>query len=945
MKKRLLFCCALMVATLSSYAYQLGDYVFTVDAKYKVVGDNLLTNGDFSSNFDGWKDASSSELNPTFWSIETGASETGGNVVQSNDGSADQTGNYMFQSVPYEPGKTYIISFKVKGVDPLTSSITFGTSNYLDVYVNTDGSLTKEGDGFVQIATTSGVTGDWTSYSYAFTDKVEGGSNGYIVVGFGQLTVGTQVSDVEIREASQVFDTRISDKEFAYSESLLGVEAFANGRDEFQETLAGLKEYLASPEMENPAAAEDVMNSFFQAQEAFLNANSYDVSAYIDSKTIWNTKVQKAGGGKQYGDWYLDGDARWFHDPASDPYIRHYIQGSYNLSAGTAKIVKMLPPGKYFFSCESKGHRMAGSSKTLGYVPDYTYVVEGAAVFIGNDSVKFNLDQRNFERHFVVADVAEGETLNAGFWHPATSVDNNLGGTVYMQAPVLRILGDNSEGQMESYIVNYATLKDIETQANALRVMLDSAITVKAKAEFPWGKDALQESITYYEGTYSSLSVIQPGEDLFAEAADSLMQSMRLVRSAIQAYYSLNEPYTLLKEQVAIAQGELDNPANANAQASARQALQEGVNMANALISGVTSEPQTDEFNTAIENLKELTATFKLAVASYSNPLEVEIVNADFTSYSGGNSSTFSATGWDVINASGNGKFAYGTSEDFEYGSRITSWRGYTGNAMNKISQSVTLTHKGAYEFVCQVYANNENGTRDGNMTNEIKSGIFAYAKLAESADSIGAVDARTPYTYQATLGYGDMVPKWVVITYNKLTEGEEVVEIGLDALNLHNGFSNRYGFGSDRVRYCGPHASYITDVKAALEAQVNKLEGLWNSASDELKASEEGIAMQEAIESAKLVLAGTIEQVPGVGNSSVAEDAVAGAQSQLARNLKRVIAEFEPVVTGIGGVKTDAPVKVQNGVFSISGVKVAQSAENLPKGLYIVDGKKVIVK
>ena len=945
MKKRLLFCCALMVATLSSYAYQLGDYVFTVDAKYKVVGDNLLTNGDFSSNFEGWKDASSSDLSPTFWSIESGASETGGNVVQSNDGSADQTGNYMFQSVPYVPGKTYLISFKVKGVDPLTSSITFGTSNYLDVYVNTDGSLTKEGDGFVQIATTSGVTGDWTSYSYAFTDKVEGGSNGYIVVGFGQLTVGTQVSDVEIREASQVFDTRISDKEFAYSESLLGVEAFANGRDEFQETLAGLKEYLASPEMENPAAAEDVMNSFFQAQEAFLNANSYDLTSLIDGKTIWTTKVQRAGGGKQYGDWYLDGDARWFHDPATDPWIRHFIQGSFNLSAGTAKIVKMLPPGKYFFSCESKGYRMAGTSKTLGYIPDYTYVVEGAAVFIGNDSVKFNLDQRNFERHFVVADVAEGETLNAGFWHPATSVDNKLGGTVYMQAPVLRILGDNSEGQMESYIVNYATLKDIETQANALRVMLDSAITVKAKAEFPWGKDAFQESITYYEGTYSSLSVIKPGDELFAEAADSLMQSMRLVRSAIQAYYSLNEPYTLLKEQVAIAQGELDNPANANAQASARQALQEGVNMANALISGVTSEPQTDEFNTAIENLKELTATFKLAVASYSNPLEVEIVNADFTSYSGGNSSTFSATGWDVINASGNGKFAYGTSEDFEYGSRITSWRGYTGNAMNKISQSVTLTHKGAYEFVCQVYANNENGTRDGNMTNEIKSGIFAYAKLAESADSIGAVDARTPYTYQATLGYGDMVPKWVVITYNKLTEGEEVVEIGLDALNLHNGFSNRYGFGSDRVRYCGPHASSITDVKAALEAQVNKLEGLWNSASDDLKASEEGIAMQEAIESAKLVLAGTIEQVPGVGNSSVAEDAVAGAQSQLARNLKRVIAEFEPVVTGIGGVKTDAPVKVQNGVFSISGVKVAQSAENLPKGLYIVDGKKVIVK
>ncbi|MCI7360935.1 MAG: hypothetical protein MSH36_06285, partial [Prevotella sp.] len=70
-----------------------------------------------------------------------------------------------------------------------------------------------------------------------------------------------------------------------------------------------------------------------------------------------------------------------------------------------------------------------------------------------------------------------------------------------------------------------------------------------------------------------------------------------------------------------------------------------------------------------------------------------------------------------------------------------------------------------------------------------------------------------------------------------------------------------------------------------------------------------------------------------------------AANQSQLYRNLKRVIKEFDAAVTGIGGVKTDAPVKVQNGVFSISGVKVAENADNLPKGLYIVDGKKVIVK
>ncbi|MCI6554977.1 MAG: carbohydrate binding domain-containing protein, partial [Prevotella sp.] len=491
MKKRLLLSFAAVIGAMTSFAYNVGDYVYTNTAKFKVIGENILTNGNFAANYDGWKDYADGSLSPDYWSIEAGASEDGGNVIQCTNGAADLTGNYMYQAVPYESGRSYIITFKVKGVDPVTSSITPQTTNYIDVYANADGSLNKTADNFCQVATTDAITADWKSYSYSFTDTITGGSTGYIVVTFGQLTAGTQVSDVEVREVTEVFDTRISDREFAYAEALLAIDGMVNGKDELHGTLESIRGFFESPESEDPSAAQDALNSFVEAETEFLNANSYDLTSQIDGKALWTTKLQKKGGGETLGDWYLDGDARWFHDPATDPYIRHYIQGTYNLSAGTAKIVKALPPGKYFFSCESKGHRMAGSAANVRYEPDYTYVVEGAAVFIGNDSVKFNLDQRNFERHFVVADVAEGETLNAGFWHPATSVDNKLGGTVYMQAPVLRIIGDNSDGQMEAYIVNYATLKEIAVQANSLRVMLDSAITVKAKAEFPWGKDAL----------------------------------------------------------------------------------------------------------------------------------------------------------------------------------------------------------------------------------------------------------------------------------------------------------------------------------------------------------------------------------------------------------------------------------------------------------------------
>ena len=733
MKKRLLLSFAAVIGAMTSFAYNLGDYVYTNTAKFKVIGENILTNGNFAANYDGWKDYADGSLSPDYWSIETGASEDGGNVIQCTNGAADLTGNYMYQAVPYESGRSYIITFKVKGVDPVTSSITPQTTNYIDVYANADGTLNKTADNFCQVATTDAITADWKSYSYSFTDTITGGSTGYIVVTFGQLTAGTQVSDVEVREVTEVFDTRISDRELAYAEALLNIEGMVNGKEELQGTLESIKGFFESTEAEDPSGAQDALNSFIEAETEFLNANSYDLTSQIDGKALWTTKLQKKGGGETLGDWYLDGDARWFHDPASSPYIRHYIQGTYNLSAGTAKIVKMLPPGKYFFSCESKGHRMAGSAANVRYEPDYTYVVEGAAVFIGNDSVKFNLDQRNFERHFVVADVAEGETLNAGFWHPATSVDNKLGGTVYMQAPVLRIIGDNSDGQMEAYIVNYATLKEIAVQANSLRVMLDSAITVKAKAEFPWGKDALQESITYYEGTYSSLSAKQPGEDLFAEAADSLMQSMRLVRTAIQDYYALNAPYTDLKAQLVIANESYNNPQNAAGDKATFLAV---INKAQALVDGVTAEYSEEVANNMIAAKAELVEAqfaFEASTASLANPSEIEIVNPYFAQFT----NQSNVEGWTMTGQTDNGRWKKGTLSVYENATHLTMWRGYTAFSLNKASQNVALLRSGVYVLSCQASACNEKGSTDGDRT--VNSGVYYYAKLADAADSIGA--------------------------------------------------------------------------------------------------------------------------------------------------------------------------------------------------------------
>lgn len=921
MNKRLLLSFAAIMGAMTSFAYNVGDYVFTHDAKFKVVGDNLIANGNFASNYDGWKDYADGALSPDYWSIETGAAQDGGNVIQSANGGADLTGNYMYQAVPFESGKTYVVTFKMKGVEPGTSSITQKTSNYVDVFANADGTVSKTADRFQQVATTDALNAEWTNYSYSFTDTVTGGSTGYIVVSFGQLTQGTQISDVEIREVESVFDTRISDKEIAYAKSLLAIDDFKNGRDAFNGVLEGIEAAFKGSNMDDPSTAEDALKSFVDAENLFLDANSYDVSSMINSKQLWTTKMQKANG--TYGDWYVEGSTRWFHDPASDPYIVDKIQGTFNLPAGTAKIVKEMPAGKYFFSCESKGYRMAGTASAVRYTPDYTYVVEGAKVFIGKDSVSFNLDQRNFERHFVMSTLAEGDTLNAGFWHPATSVDNQLGGEVFMQTPVLRIVGDNSNGEMKTYVENYVALNAIATQANSLKVMLDSAVVVAAKAEYPWGKAELKDTTTKYQAVYSELSALQPGAELFEVAADSLMQSMRIVRSAIKTYYDLNAPYTDLKAQIAQANESINLPANANGDKAPFQAV---ITKAQGLIDNTTAEYNEElaqQMKDAKTELVAAQSTFESTTAAFNNPSELQIVNPFFE----GASKYKIPTGWNgVMDENSNAKWKGGSDKNYENGTYVCSWKGYTYFPKNSLAQQVNVLKSGVYVLSCQTICYNEKGSYDGDRNTH--SGVFYYGKLTESADTIAAHMIHT----NRNVGY---YPEIYAVVYDKADEAETSLELGYNALN--NTCCNQYTFGGNHLRYMGPKAKFDTDLAAALAASLEK-----------------GAAMYQSI--ASFENDATVESKTGLtyGNIYInlghavdyAQVAETSSQKMTAYyQLQDAIKNANVVVAGVKGIIAEPVAKIQKGVYTLTGVKVADNAANLPQGLYIVNGKKVIVK
>lgn len=928
MNKRLLISFAAIMGAMTSFAYNVGDYVYTHDAKFKVVGENLITNGNFASNYDGWKDYADGALSPDYWSIETGAAEDGkGNVIQSANGGADLTGNYMYQAVPFESGKTYVVTFKMKGVEPGTSSITQKTSNYVDVFANADGTVSKTAKRFQQVATTDAINAEWTNYSYSFTDTVTDGSKGFIVVSFGQLTQGTQISDVEIREVESVFDTRISDKEIAYAKSLLAIEDFKNGRGDFQGVLEYIEGAFGSSAMDDPSTAEDALKNFVDAENAFLDANSYDVSSMINSKQLWTTKMQKANG--TYGDWYVEGNSRWFHDPASDPYIRDYFPGTYSLNAGTAKIVKKMPAGKYFFSCESKGHRMAGTSKATQNVPDYTWTVEGCKVFVGKDSVAFNLDQRNFERHFIMSTVADGDTLNAGFWHPALT--EKLGGQIYVQNPVLRIVGDNANGEMKTYVENYVALNAIATQANALKVMLDSAVVVAAKAEFPWGKAELNDTTTKYQAVYSELSVLKPGAELFDVAADSLMQSMRIVRSAIQAYYNLNAPYTDLKAQIAQANESINLPANTNGDKATFQTV---ITKAQGLIDNTSaeySEEVAQQMKDAKAELVAAQAAFEASTASFSNPSEIQLVNPFFEEFK----NQSNVNGWIMAGQTDNGRWKQGTYAPYENGKHLTVWRGYTAFSKNSAAQQLSILNSGVYVLSCQATACNENSSTDGGR--EIASNVFYYVKDVESADSIGVHMIHTDYNnYLGTESkWGNYYPERFAIVYVKTDDVEEKIELGFNAMN--NVQCNTYNFGGNHVRFMGKKDNFDAALTKELAALLEK------GASE--YASLEALSADQTVEPTSNLRYSRI-----YANLGYAVDYANAAENDNQKmtayyKLQDAIKNANVVVAGVKGIIVEPVAKIQKGVYTLTGVKVADNAANLPQGLYIVNGKKVIVK
>ena len=483
MKKILLSLLAVFVAT-TSFAYEVGDYIYTQSAKFKVIGDNLVP------ALSAWDGASNVDV----WSVYTGEDATA-NCLQSLDGGESAVA--LTKSVQMTFGSTYVVTLKVKGVSDILSSITDNGQNQIDAWVTTEDAYgTKTGTAgtdYIQVAAQYTVLGgEWNevSFSYTAAELLSEVEATVLNIKFGRLTTESVIADVEVREVTSVYDTRIFDRKAEYASQILAEPAF--NTDEAAEAKAQVEEIIAGyAEMgeviDDAATMTEYEGLLDESLEEFMNASTTDMASSLSGITFTSMAKYNLGSTSTMNTAYsaltLTG-GRWGHMSASDTYLRAGYQPGYTLEEHSCKFVNSnFPAGKYFITAEVRVANCVGNAWTY----NYNLAVDSVVMTIGSQAYQLpTISGEDFQKFYFIADIQEGEEFSAGVVFPALAT--NKGGAVFIQNVQIR-----AWNEVATQIIRNSTIDTFLAQWNAL-VNARNAIASELNSpsgSYPWSRDSL----------------------------------------------------------------------------------------------------------------------------------------------------------------------------------------------------------------------------------------------------------------------------------------------------------------------------------------------------------------------------------------------------------------------------------------------------------------------
>ena len=798
-----------------SFAYQQGDAVYTFNGKFKIIGENMLTNGDFSDGVNGWTGLTGNAVPTDTFSVVPAGGPDGMNCLQvSMSGGTlgtnlHNSANFR-QSVRLTPGN-YVFTYKVKA---LTGGCTSNTrssgrnDNSQDVFLNNSGKSpylsTNEADNITSsvAAYVETEAGNWMTVSYNY--RVE--ADEYVNFEFFNLIQYDCFADFGVYPVEQVGDDRL------LQDAVKTLEAFVADETNFP----GAADYLVGPiedlkaSMENPDLTVDDVNGMVSmilgsdgsALQEYLNTISADVSKYFNYFTFDDCAEKSANKGAADG--WTESGGRWgVSAPWSNYSTRHIfaeINGGYGLGAGSQYQSAFLPKGKYLYMVQASAYQYYTAAKET-YIVDWYNQRSGLKYFINADSVDMaDVPTWKSNTYFHVFNVANDGEQTIGFYRAANEAasgnDRNRvsgGGQVRFDNMHIRILGVTDEDVERFFLEN--NLADAQ---NSLKTMIDSAKTVIADSRYIWGKDVLQDSINVSQGIYDQYT------DAVQEDIDKLNDQMPLMRDAIRDYYAINKEYTQLGDDIAAANKLTDDETRPDG----KDELRAAITTADTYYKSLNAQSERDSLQLVKTDslLNDAVGDFYLANASYQTPGYITLVNDDFTD---------GTNGWSVDNGTGTAVWKASDVDMPTYKGRAVVFnRGVTASDNKYIVKDVYIKKTGIYEFsaTCAVHSSSWSEIGE-NQT---------YTYLIAGADSVNVI-TKGDGSKKQQIGEWDRFVVQTNIENVETSEGlvaPHYLRVGLVKIPKEDGTNqsvNIICFGSPVLVYYGTKEEYesgISDVE-----------------------------------------------------------------------------------------------------------------------------------
>lgn len=662
MKKKLLLLAAVAMSSLSSFALEEGEFVYTPQGRFQITSSTNEFVGTIGSSFDGFSVVSVE--GKTIADLFTAAEDdVVGTYFQTIETAANTDG--IAYKMALGAGETYVVSFKAKSSSVMgIHDVACDHMNVNPVGMNKIAIFsTAMGEGASGTAVDNYskdnmITTEWTTFCYAISD-VDASKDYYIE--FLGLNSGVEIADIQINKAFQVMDKRKQDYYVKLVDAYLGLKewnADEEGETGLEENLETLKSF---DENTSTTDLNETINSLLEGINTIVTKKYLDnwlgteVSNTFGSQSIGNRSTNVgiwtlSPSGRAHSSGYFDGKTY-----VETPHYAATTAWDRKASAIT-RDYQDLPSGKYIFSIELTGAVRKSLSKVgsnacwdldnaLDLFQAKLYLINEAGDTIAK-TAEYPISASEFTPNFMTFELTEGGNYKVGIdvsGRPELEYTGNYGGTVAFKDAQLLYKSNIAYTKTElDYIA--AVKKEITKGRDNITAAQAGLINDNT----PWGHADLQAcldstvtKIETYEA-YDTLQIVNTIRDNDGNWVDSetnaegLLQNeiyLAAVRDLVAAnnrFNLVNDSLNLLTNAIAVAK-DLSTERTYAASTEGEQLLQ-AITTANETLVTLRASEYSDANRQIIE---EAIAALENAKTTYMNAIPAEaietLIDIDFS--------------------------------------------------------------------------------------------------------------------------------------------------------------------------------------------------------------------------------------------------------------------------------------------------------------------------